>query len=349
MKHEATRRVGRTDIKVTRLGYGGTALMGPSAPQRDVEACLVVEAAWKYGIRYFDTSPFYGAGLSEIRLGAGLRHARRADFVLSTKVGRLQFPDAGHAASGCLPFRQEFDYSRAGTIRSFEDSLKRLGTDRIDLLFIHDVSHRWHGDDFDLILARATNEALPALVELRDAGVIGAIGLGTNDLAAAIPMSASGKLDCVMIAREYNLLNHTALLRDLAPICAKQGLSLICAAPYASGILATGLVDGATYMYAPPDDDIRRKVAGIEAVCAEFRVPLRAAALQFADLNPMVSSVVAGLRSAAEVRAAVDAFNLPIPQEFWERLKSDDLIDPDAPTKSEEAESAMPPMGARIA
>ncbi|WP_421726082.1 aldo/keto reductase [Bauldia sp.] len=334
MKHAAKRKIGTTEVEITRLGYGGTALAGTTGPSDEPEAVAVIRAALSHGIRYFDTSPLYGSGLSEHRMGAGLRHAPRAEIVVSTKVGRLLIPDASAAGGGALPFRPDFDYSRGGSIRSFEDSLQRMGVDRIDLLFIHDISHRWHGSGFEAALARATAEALPALVEFRDAGVIGAIGLGTNDLAAAVPMAAHGGLDCVMIAREYNLLNHAELLRHLAPVCVRNGVSLICAAPYASGILATGLTEGATYMYAPPDDAVRAKITNLEAVCALHGVPLRAAALQFADLNPLVSSVVAGLRTEAEIDAAIEAFNYPVPPAFWAQLKAEGLIDPAAPIEA---------------
>ncbi|MEM1399799.1 MAG: aldo/keto reductase [Pseudomonadota bacterium] len=335
-KHAQKRRLGKTDVFVSRLGYGGTALAGPSAPPTEA----VISAAFDQGIRYFDTSPFYGSGLSEHRLGTALRTVPRGDYVLSTKVGRIFSPDLdaeGCAEAGKLPFKFEFDYSRPGTIRSFEDSLQRLGLARIDFLIIHDVSHRWHGDGFVSALARATTEALPALIELKEAGLIGAIGLGTNDLLAAVPMAAHGGLDCVMIAREYNLLNHRDLLADLAPICAEKGISLLCAAPYASGILATGLTEGATYMYAPPDTGMRQKVMTIQAVCKDFGVPLPAAALQFADLNPLVASVVAGLRNQSELFAAIEAFNHPIPPDFWSRLKDLGLIHTDAPTQKEAA------------
>ena len=335
MNHARTRRIGSTGVEVTRLGFGGTALAGQAAPGHETESLALIAKAFKSGIRYFDTSPFYGSGLSEHRTGAGLRAVSRMDVVLSTKVGRLLIPDPGATDivhNGKLPFRTAFDYSRKGALRSFEDSLQRLGVARVDLLLIHDVSHRWHGDGFDAVLDEATAEALAVLVDLRDADVIGAVGLGTNDLEAALPMAAHGGLDCVMIAREYNLINHAALLRELAPICAERGMSLICAAPYASGILATGLIEGATYMYQAPDAAVRTKITAIETVCAAFDVPLRAAALQFADLNPMVCSVVAGLRSERELAEAIEAFNHPIPDAFWMRLKAEGLIDPNAPT-----------------
>lgn len=339
-RHAKTRRIGNTDILVSRLGYGGTALAGPAAPATGADVDSLIAAAIDQGIRYFDTSPFYGHGLSEHRMGMALRGLTRDGFILSTKVGRLLSPD-GDAddclAAGKLPFKYTFDYSRVGVIRSFEDSLQRLALARIDFLIIHDVSHRWHGDGFGAALAKAMTEALPALMELKDAGLIGAIGLGTNDLQAAIPMAAHGALDCVMIAREYNLLNHRDLLADLAPICAEKHVSLLCAAPFASGILATGLVDGATYMYEPPSPEMRAKITAIDAVCKVFDVPLRAAALQFADLNPLVASVVAGLRSETELTEAIDAFNYPIPSEFWSRLKDLDLIHLDAPTRKEAA------------
>lgn len=340
MKHAKTRRIGKTDILVSRLGYGGTALAGPAAPRTESEVNSVIAAAVSQGIKYFDTSPFYGHGLSEHRLGTALRAASRDSFILSTKVGRLLSPDKnadGCVAAGNLPFKYTFDYGRTGTIRSFEDSLQRLGLARIDFLIIHDVSHRWHGDGFGAALAKAMAEALPALIELKDAGLIGAIGLGTNDLQAAIPMAERGGLDCVMIAREYNLLNHRDLLADLAPICSEKHISLLCAAPFASGILATGPVEGATYMYEPPCPEIRAKITAIEAVCKVFHVPLSAAALQFADLNPLVASVVAGLRSETELSEAIDAFNYPIPPDFWSRLKELNLIHLDAPTQKEAA------------
>ena len=330
MSHDTKRRIGSTDVEVSRLGFGGTALAGHAAPKSEAEAEGVLAAALVAGITYFDTSPFYGHGLSEHRIGAGLRQAERDRITLSTKVGRLLIPDASSATTGVLPFRTRFDYSRTGVLRSFENSLQRLGTDRIDLLIIHDVSHRWHGDRFDQRLREAMEGALPALAELRAEGVVGAIGLGTNDLDAAVPMTETGMLDCVMIAREYNLLNHASLLDRLAPAISWANASLIVAAPYASGILATGLTDGATYMYERPDAGIRQRMTKIEAVCAALGVPLRAAALQFAAMHPLIASVATGMRSQAEIDDAVAAFRHPIPPTFWHRLMEHGLIDPRA-------------------
>lgn len=327
MTHSDKRKIGRTDIEVSRLGYGGTALAGASAPATEADANAVISAALRAGITYFDTSPFYGHGMSEHRIGAGLRQTPRDTFTLSTKVGRLLVPDEPSAAPGVLPFRTRFDYSRDATLRSLEDSLQRLGTARIDLAIIHDVSHRWHGEDFDTRLEEATQGALPALAALRDAGTIGAVGLGTNDLDAAVPMTETGLLDCVMIAREYNLLHHAPLLDRLAPVAARTGTSLIVAAPYASGILATGLTETATYMYNPPSAEIRHRTAAVETACRAFDVPLRAAALQFAALHRQVASVATGLRSTDEIDDAVAAFNHPILPAFWDHLVDTGLVD----------------------
>lgn len=327
MRHTEKRQIGQTGVAVSRLGYGGTALAGAAAPQSEGETNTVIAAALAAGITYFDTSPFYGHGLSEHRLGTGLRHISRDKITVSTKVGRLLAPDPASAAPGVLPFRTTFDYSRAGALRSFEDSLQRLGMDHIDLLIIHDLSHIWHADTFNDRFAEARDGALPALADLRSQGAIKAIGLGTNDLSSAVPMTRTGLLDCVMIAREFNLLNHAALLDQLAPVAAETETSLIVAAPFASGILATGLTEGATYMYHPPDADIQERVSAVKTIATTYDVPLRAAALQFAATHPLVASVATGLRSEAEIHEAVAAFNHSIPTEFWEHLCRSGLVD----------------------
>ena len=330
----ALRRIGRRDVAVSLLGVG-TAPFG-SLAREDTDASVGGAFAHLYGagLRYFDTAPFYGLGLAEHRLGACLRTVDRKSLVISTKVGRLMKPvDGGIApgvSSGAAPFEVAFDYSYDGTMRSLEHSLQRLGTNAVDIVLIHDVNRRWQGDLIEQRYREAMSGAYRALAELRSAGTIKAFGVGVNDWSILLRFAADGDFDCFMLAGRYTLLDHTALERFM-PICERRGISVLMAAPFNSGILATGARRGATFFYAEAEPEIKTRTRQIEAVCARHRVALAAAALQFPLAHPAVASVVTGMRSAAEADANVVHCRAAIPRAFWDELKHERLITDAAP------------------
>ncbi len=288
------------------------------------------------GLRYFDTAPFYGLGLAEHRLGACLRRVDRREIVLSTKVGRLLQPVGGVAAGavdGHYPFEVAFDYSYEGTLRSLEHSLQRLGTNAIDIVLIHDVNRRWQGDLVEQRYGEAMHGAHRALVDLRSAGVIKAFGVGVNDWSILLRFAADGDFDCFMLAGRYTLLDHTAL-ETFMPDCVRRGISVLMAAPFNSGILATGAREGATFFYQQADPEVLERTRRIEAVCARHSVALAAAALQFPLAHPAVASVVTGMRSAREVADNLAHCRAPIPTAFWDELKHERLIATNAPVGS---------------
>jgi D-threo-aldose 1-dehydrogenase len=330
----AKRRIGHRDVDVSLLGVG-TAPFGSTA-RGDSDASISVAFSRLYdsGLRYFDTAPFYGLGVAEHRLGASLRRIDRRSVVISTKIGRLMRAlDGGTAAGvsgGASPFEVAFDYSYDGTMRSLEHSLQRLGTNAIDIALIHDVNRRWQGDQLEARYAEAMAGAHRALIELRAAGTIKAFGVGVNDWSILLRFAADGDFDCFMLAGRYTLLDHTAL-ETFMPDCARRGISVLMAAPFNSGILATGARPGATYFYAGADAEIMTRTRQIEDVCKRHGVALAAAALQFPLAHPVVASVVAGMRTDVEADANIAHCRAPIPSDFWDELKHRRLIAAHAP------------------
>ena len=330
-----TRRIGRRDLAVSLLGFG-TAPFG-SLARGDDDASIgeTFDAACDAGLRYFDTAPFYGVGLAEHRLGACLRGVDRRGIVISSKVGRLLVPVgegiAPGASSGRYPFEVSFDYSYDGTLRSIEHSLQRLGTNALDIVLIHDVNRRWQGDLVEQRYAEAMQGAHRALVELRSAGVIKAFGVGVNDWSILLRFAADGDFDCFMLAGRYTLLDHTALDTFL-PDCLRRGIAVLMAAPFNSGILATGATPGRHVLLYGTAPEIVERTQRIEAICARHGVALAAAALQFPLAHPAVASVVIGMRSAREVAENVAHCRAPIPAAFWDELKHEGLIAQDLPT-----------------
>ena len=328
------RRLGETQVEVSTLGLGCGPLGGLYDVIDEATASATIAAALDAGISYFDAAPLYGHGLAEHRLGTGLRRSRdRA--VISTKVGRLLRPAGpGGPAEGmfreALPFDVVYDYSRDGVLRSVEDSLQRLGTDRIDILYIHDVSRRWLGDAVEERFAEVMAGGYPALAELRSAGVVGAIGVGMNDVAMLTRFARAGDFDVLMLAGRFTLLDQSGL-DGLFPACAARGISIVAAGPFNSGILATGARDGAKFFYANASPAILERTRRIESVCADHRVPLATAALQFALQHPVVASVATGMVSPAEVAANVAALAAPVPPALWSDLKSAGLLHPETP------------------
>ena len=314
----ALRPLGRTGLEVTGIGLGTAPLGGLFAPVSDSDADATVRRALDLGIRYVDTAPLYGHGLSEQRLGASLRRAGDDEVVMSTKVGRIIIADP-HADTGIYKgiaaSRAAFDFTRRGVLRSLDESLARLGRLSIDIVLIHDPD-----DHMDI----AVHEAYPALARLRDAGAIRAVGVGTNATATALRFVRDTDVDCVLIAGRYTLLDQSAA-DELFPACIDRDVAVILGGVYNSGILADVRAD-APFDYAPASADVLRRARRIAEVCAHHGVPLKAAALQFAGAHPAVTCMVVGARSAAEVAENLDMAATRIPAALWAELRADGLI-----------------------
>jgi D-threo-aldose 1-dehydrogenase len=339
MEPTQKRRLGRTALEVTALGFGAAPIGGFRATIAEAEAQSLLDAAWEGGVRLFDTSPFYGYGRSELRLGHALRQRPRADFVLSTKIGRVmrpllpgEAPPAGLRANGLPGFVPRFDYTYDGVMRSLEHSHLRLGLDRIDVVLIHDIDF-WTIRDRDVLEDRfrtVMEGGYRALHRLREQGVIGAIGCGLNEADMCLRFARAGDFDCMLLAGRYTLLEQGALAEFL-PECAARGMSVILGGPFNSGILAGPVTDGAPYDYVAAPPAIVAKARRIEAVCQRHGVPLPAAALQFVLANPVVCSVIPGALSRAEVEANIAHLRRPIPAALWQELRAEGLLDPAAP------------------
>jgi D-threo-aldose 1-dehydrogenase len=326
-------------IDDTTFGFGGAPLGNLFAPIAAGEADQLVRHAHARGVRYFDTAPHYGNGLSEHRIGAALREIPRDAYLLSTKVGRLLRPDPAapreqHGYVDVLPFTQRWDYSYDATLRSIEDSLQRLGLARIDLVFIHDVARDAHGDAQPQRFREAMDGAVPALARLKAEGAIAGFGLGVNDWQVCVDALAHADLDVLLVAGRYTLLDQTAL-PQLLPLCALRGTRVVAGGPFNSGILATGTrpADGrrAYFNYAPAAADVLARAAAIEDLCTAHRVPLKAAALQFARGHPAVACVLTGSRSVVELDENLALASIAIPAVFWRDLRSAGLVAADAP------------------
>jgi D-threo-aldose 1-dehydrogenase len=309
----------------SRIGLGGAPLAGLFTPVPDAEATATVEAAWEEGWRYFDTAPHYGLGLSERRLGEALRDRPRADVVVSSKVGRLLVPrtpplardDDMFDVPGDLTRRR--DYSRDGVLRSLEATLRRTGLDRVDVLYIHDPDEHWR---------EAAEEAVPALVELREADVVGAIGVGMNQSALLARFIRETDVDLVMLAGRYTLLEQGAA-DELLPTALEYGRSVVAAAIFNSGLFARDDVpDTATYNYGQASPDVLERARLLASVCREHGTTLPAAAIRFPLRHPAVASVVVGMRSPAEVDRNLAAHAQHVPDELWADLEHRGLIRP---------------------
>ena len=328
--------LGRSTTKVTRLGLGTAPLGNLYAPVADDQALEVMHAAYALHVRYFDTAPLYGHGMSEHRCGEALRRYPRDSFVLSSKVGRLLQPGRDTAGlpdgyADTLPFRTVYDYSYDGTMRSFEDSLQRLGTDRIDILLVHDIDVRTHGvDDQKRRFDEAVEGAFKALRRLRAEGAVGAIGLGVNEVEVSIAVTDRVDIDCVLLAGRYSLLEQDALDAFL-PLCVTREIGVIVGGPFNSGILATGASGEARYDYRIAPPAIMDRVGKIEAICKRHRVPLAAAALQFPYGHPAVATVIPGAKARAEVERNIALLQVAIPADMWRELKEEALMRRDAP------------------
>jgi D-threo-aldose 1-dehydrogenase len=325
----ATRRIGRTALAVTTLGLG-TATLGSERVGVSVEeANAIIGAAWAAGVRYIDSAPFYGLGKAERCVGDVMRGVPRDDWVLSTKVGRLLRPRRRAAQPGDppMPFELVYDYSYDGVMRSFEDSLQRLGLARIDILLVHDIGARQHGDAHPGLMRILRESGYRALESLRAAGSVAAIGIGVNEREVLLEALEWGAWDAFLLAGRYTLLEQ-APIEDLLPKCLAAGTAIVIGGPLNSGILA----GRDSWNYAPAPPEIVARVKAIRAVCESHGVPLAAAALQFPLAHPAVAAIIPGPRSVAEFAANLELLRHPIPAALWPDLRRAGLLHPDAPT-----------------
>jgi D-threo-aldose 1-dehydrogenase len=336
IKISARRKVSATQLELPVFGLG-TAHIGEYYNQVDEnDSRATLDAAWSAGVRYYDTAPWYGRGLAEHRLGGFLRTRPRAEFQITTKVGRtLHRPKDLKTFSrapwtGGLNFEVNFDYTYDGIMRSYEQALQRLALDTVDALVIHDLDAPYLGDNLAHHERQLSDSGMRALKELKASGDIKAFGMGINTGESLETTAAKVDLDFALVAMPYTLLDQASLHTGMAA-CVKRGVSVIIGAPFASGILVTGSQAGAKYGYANASPEIQAKVLGIEAVCKAHDVALPAAALQFLLAHPAVVSVIPGAARASEVRQNVASLEASIPPAFWSDLKDKHLIDKDAP------------------
>jgi D-threo-aldose 1-dehydrogenase len=332
------RVIERTGLAVSALGFGAASIGNLYRPVSDDDARATLAAALDAGMTYVDTAPRYGHGLSERRVGDLVRGRR--DVVLSTKVGRLLTPDSRltgdgerHGFRSPMPFEQIYDYTYDGVMRSYEDSLQRLGLARVDILYVHDIGAFTHGADdrrtFDQL---TTGGGFRALERLRASSAINAFGLGVNEWQVCLRAMEHADLDVVLLAGRYTLLEQTALATFL-PIAVARRVSIVIGGAYNSGILATGVKGPGPHYYdygeAPPE--VVERVRRLEALSELHGIALAAAALQFCLAHPAVVSVIPGLGSLARVRQTLALYATPIPADFWQALRANGLVDPGAP------------------
>ena len=328
MKGLERKTLGKSGIEVTRVGLGCASLGGMYGDITEERAHEVVRRALSLGINVIDTAPLYGYGKSEIRIGRAVQGRNRSDFVLATKVGRLLVPkDEGGDTSQDAnwgtesPLRPKFDFSYDAVMRSVEESLKRLETDRIDILHIHDPDNHYE---------QALRGAYPALDKLRSQGVIRAVSAGMNQSEMLARFAREGDFDCFLLAGRYSILEQGAM-DELFPLCAEKNIGIMLGGTYNSGILASNLGVGAKFNYAEAPEDVLERARGLQTVAARHRVSLKAAALRFALAHPQVTCIIPGTRVPDRVNENLKLVDEPIPSEFWAELKAGNLIRQDAP------------------
>jgi D-threo-aldose 1-dehydrogenase len=317
-------------VTLTRLGFGAAPIGNLYREVTDAEAHAAVDSAWDAGVRYFDTAPHYGLGLSERRLGAALASRPRDEYVISTKAGRLLAPNEGggddlEAGGFAVPAtsKRVWDFSADGIRRSLESSLDRLGTDHVEIVYLHDPDDHWE---------QASREGIPALVELRDQGVVGAIGVGMNQWEMPARFIRETDIDVVMLAGRYTLLEQSALAEFL-PLCAERDVVVVAAGVFNSGLLSRPTVaESAKYNYAEAPPELVDRARRIAAVCDRHGVTLPQVAIQFPLGHPTVACVVIGSRTAEQMRANAEYFQVEIPSQLWAELRAEGLIAEDVPT-----------------
>ena len=328
------------DILPGKLGFGAAPLGNMFRDIPEEEAQATVNAAWDDGIRYFDNAPFYGAGLAEIRMGEALAGRPREEYVISTKVGRVILDEVENVSARDLgekgdvfkygrPNKIVNDYSADATLRSIEDSLKRLKTDHIDIAFVHDVAQDFYGDEWLAIFESARKGAFRALDRLRNEGVIKAWGLGVNRVEPIETLLAleEPRPDAFLLAGRYTLLDHDRALQRVMPMVTERGLGIVVGGPYSSG----ALVGGPNFEYVPATPAILAKVAAIRAIADRYGISMKAAGLQFALANPAVAAVIPGASRPGRIAEDRAALREVIPADFWRELRAAGLVNPDAP------------------
>jgi len=328
------------DLLPGKLGFGTAPLGNMFRDIPEAEARATVDAAWNDGIRYFDNAPFYGAGLAEIRMGEALADRPRDDYVISTKVGRLILDEVEDVGARDLGEKGEVfkhgrankivnDYSADATLRSIEDSLKRLKTDRIEIVWVHDVAQDFYGDEWLAAFESARKGAFKTLDRLRDEGVIKAWGLGVNRVEPIELLLAldAPRPDGFLLAGRYTLLDHERALQRVMPQVVERGLGIVVGGPYSSG----ALVGGPNFEYAPATPAILDKVARIKAIADRHGVSMKAAGLQFSLANPAVAAVIPGASQPSRIAEDRSALNEVVPVDFWRELRQAGLVHPAAP------------------
>ncbi|MGV1836165.1 aldo/keto reductase [Rhizobium rhizogenes] len=327
------RRIGRTELEVTEISFGAAALGGLyRACPRD-QAMETLQAAWDSGIRYFDVAPWYGFGLGERYVGDFLRGQPEDSYVLSTKVGRLmrpvptdKVPNYGYVDP--LPFDADYDYSYDGIMRSMEFSYARLGLNRIDILYVHDIGGYTHGKALnEHYLGQLLGSGIKALEELKSSGTIKAYGLGVNEVPVCLDVMHAADIDCILLAGRYTLLDRSAVA-ELLPLCEKKGTSLIVGGVFNSGILATGPVPDAHFDYLPATPDVLAKVGAMEEIARRHGLPLAAPAIQFPLSQPSVASVLIGTAKASSLTRNMQLVDLKLPASLYAEFEGLTLVAP---------------------
>jgi D-threo-aldose 1-dehydrogenase len=334
------------------MGFGAAPLGNMFRNIPDEEAAATVDAAWQQGTRYFDTAPFYGAGLSEIRLGKQLAKHKRDEYLLSTKVGRLildeletgkrDFGEKGGLFEFGRPNRIVYDYTEKGALKSIEDSLKRIGVERLDFVWVHDIAQDFHGDGWLAQFETARTGAFRTLSRLRDQGVIKGWGLGVNRIEPVELLLglAEIKPDATLLAGRYTLLDHERALQRLMPAALEKGVDIVIGGPYSSGVLA----GGTHFEYQKASPEILAKVQRIKSICERYNVPIKAAALHFSLAHPAAAAIIPGASRPERIMEDYAALNAIVPDEFWVEMRAERLVAPNAPlpidTKSDVAEAA---------
>jgi len=328
------------DLLPGKLGFGTAPLGNMFRDIPEAEAHATVDAAWNDGIRYFDNAPFYGAGLAELRMGEALAERPRNEYVISTKVGRLVLDEVedvsardngekGDVFKHGRPNKVVNDYSEDATLRSIEDSLKRLKTDRIEIVWVHDVAQDFYGDEWLSVFESARKGAFKALDRLRDEGVIKAWGLGVNKVEPIeLLLDLQGpRPDGFLLAGRYTLLDHERALQRVMPKVAERGLGIVVGGPYSSG----ALVGGPNFEYAPAKPEILAKVAAIKAIADRYGISMKAAGLQFSLANPAVAAVIPGASKPGRIAEDSAALAEKVPVDFWRELRQAGLVHAAAP------------------
>jgi D-threo-aldose 1-dehydrogenase len=326
----AKRSLGKTSIKVTEIAFGGTAIGNLYQSMNNHDCQETIQAAWDAGIRYFDTAPQYGHGLSEHRLGHILKEYQREDFILSSKVGEVFTPSQGKVQPdevwfvNPLPFESKQEFSYDAIMRGVEHSLHRLSTNVIDILHVHDLDHKSLGSGFEDHFQTMMHSGYRALHELREQGVIKAISMGVKEWEVCERALSYGEFDCFMLQGSYTLLEQPA--KEFLDSCITRQISIIQAGPFSSGILVKGPVDGAHHHHTKAQQEVISKVKKIQRICQDFKVPMPAVAIQFPLSHPAIASVAIGMRSPHHVSTNLQWYATDIPSELWEELRNAKVI-----------------------